>query len=61
MTFPNTYFISRMSFVGNQAFDSLPTGGLDSLIRDLTIEERRLIANRLNGKFPDGILIFAAL
>jgi len=29
-------------------------GGLDSLIRDLTIEERRLIANRLNGKFPDG-------
>jgi len=29
-------------------------GGLDSLIRDLTIEDRRFIANRLNGKFPDG-------
>ena len=38
----------------------MPAGGLDLLIRDLTVEDRRLLANRLNGKFHDGVLIFAA-
>ena len=36
----------------------LSSGGLDTLIRDLSIEDRRFITQRLNEKYPDGKVKF---